>query len=102
MTKKITLPTPKLRSAKAVQKAEDALGMALWYGRKMDAEYYRKTGTPAHIIKGMLEAKKIAEKRYGKKELESHMASDWHWGYLSGKISALRWALGDNWDCLDS
>lgn len=27
---------------------------------------------------------------------------DWHWGFVNGKLSALRWALGDEWDFLDT
>jgi hypothetical protein len=26
----------------------------------------------------------------------------WSWGFLSGKVSAIRWVLGDDWDVLDS
>ncbi len=28
--------------------------------------------------------------------------SDFHWGMLSGKLSTLRWVMGDEWDNLDS
>jgi hypothetical protein len=31
-----------------------------------------------------------------------NIKSDWHWGFVSGKLLALRWVLGDEWDMLDT
>jgi len=28
--------------------------------------------------------------------------SEFEWGMINGKLSALRWALGDEWDFLDT
>ena len=68
----------------------------------MPPEHYRKGGTPEHIIEGMLKSMKKAEKKYGKQSLMENMKSDWDWGYLSGKVSAIRWVLGLDWDVLDT
>jgi hypothetical protein len=42
------------------------------------------------------------EEQYGEEELAKDVASDWDWGFLSGKVSAIRWVLGFDWDMLDS
>jgi len=68
----------------------------------MPADSYRRDGTPEDIIRGMVKAMRKAEKRLGKKSLMANMASDWDWGFLSGKLSVVRWVLGDDWDMLDT
>ena len=42
------------------------------------------------------------EEKYGVAELDKNVESDWAWGFLSGKVSAIRWVLGDEWDMVDS
>jgi hypothetical protein len=39
------------------------------------------------------------EKKYGKRNL---LVDDFGWGMFNGKLSALRWVLGDDWDMLDT
>ena len=56
-----------IRSAKEILTAEEEVMIKVWYGRKGTAETYRKQGTPEYIIKGMLKAKREAEKRFGKR-----------------------------------
>jgi hypothetical protein len=49
---------------------------------------------------GAMEAAREVERRYGKKELGPW--NDFEWGMINGKLSALRWVLGDEWDMLDT
>jgi hypothetical protein len=54
------------------------------------------------IKKGMLAAMRRAEAKYGKKKIRNSYKDDFGWGMLNGKLSALRWVLGDDWDILDT
>jgi len=100
LQRKYDLTDMPIRSVKEILAAEDEFFTKVWYGRKAPAERYRSQGTPEYIIKGMLKAKRAAEKRFGKKNLGPW--NDFEWGMLSGKLSALRWVLGDDWDMLDT
>jgi hypothetical protein len=100
LQRKYNLADIPLRSVKAILQAEDEFFTKVWYGRKRSAAAYRAEGTPEDIIKGMLHAKREAEKRFGKRNLGPW--DDFEWGMLSGKLSALRWVLGYDWDMLDT
>ena len=52
------------------------------------------------IWKGARKAAQGVEKKYGLKNLGPW--DDFEWGMLNGKLSALRWVLGDDWDMLDT
>jgi hypothetical protein len=73
-----------------------------WYGRSMrhDPVEMRASGTPDDIIAGMLPARQAIEENYGAENLGPY--SDFEWGMINGKLSALRWTLGDEWDFLDT
>ena len=52
------------------------------------------------IWEGALKAAARTEKKYGKRNLGPW--TDFEWGMINGKLSALRWVLGDEWDMLDT
>ncbi|OGO81354.1 MAG: hypothetical protein A2Y21_07530 [Clostridiales bacterium GWC2_40_7] len=52
------------------------------------------------IWEGALKAAAEVEKRFGKKNLGPW--DDFEWGMINGKLSALRWVQGDEWDMLDT
>lgn len=52
------------------------------------------------IWEGARKSARKVEKRYGLKTLGPW--DDFEWGMMNGKLSALRWVLGDEWDNLDT
>jgi hypothetical protein len=52
------------------------------------------------IWDGARRSAKRVEKRYGLDNLGPW--DDFEWGMINGKLSALRWVLGDEWDMLDT
>lgn len=52
------------------------------------------------VWEGALKAAAKVEQKYGLKNLGPW--DDFEWGMLNGKLSALRWVLGDEWDMLDT
>lgn len=99
----------------------DRLTTQVWLNRHKGREYQVETGktkiatrdewnkTPnkstydmivEDIWKGALKAAKKAEKELGPENIGPY--DDFEWGMLSGKLSALRWAMGDEWDNLDT
>ena len=102
LQRKYNLTDAPIRSVKQILAVENELFTRVWYGRKMPATFYREKGTSEDVIRGMLKGKREAEKRFGKKTLMKNVSSDWKWGFVSGKLSAIRWVLGDEWDMLDT
>ena len=100
LLRKYDLADTPIRSVKQLLAAEDEFFDKVWYGRSGTAKAERARGTPEDIIKGMLKSQRAVEKRFGKKNLGPW--NDFEWGMLSGKLSALRWVLGYDWDFLDT
>jgi hypothetical protein len=108
------------RALSDLLEAEDKLITQIWYGRKwgiIDAvESGRSKKVPKavweaasreeqrgmivdEIWNGMIAAMKQAEEQFPD---ELGPWTDFEWGMLSGKLSAIRWVLGDEWDMLDT
>jgi hypothetical protein len=107
------------RGLHEILKAEDLLFHQVWYNRHWNmraeieggkivivdkATYPRKPGERETITRATLKlaiaAAKRTERKYGKKNLGPW--DDFEWGMINGKLSALRWLLGDEWDMLDT
>jgi hypothetical protein len=52
------------------------------------------------VWEGAEKSARRVEAKYGLEELGPW--TDFEWGMISGKLSALRWVLGDEWDMLDT
>ena len=100
--------------------AENLLFRQVWYNRHMNLRFRVKSGDVRIITKeefdkldgyhpevvvdtiwqGALKAAKKTENEVGRELL-----GPWHdfeWGMINGKLSAIRWVLGDEWDMLDT
>ena len=92
-----------IRSVKAILKAEEEFFYRVWYDRKLmlleRIRERRETISP-ELKKGMLQGMRYTEKKYGKRTLGPY--DKFQWGMINGKLSALRWVLGDDWDMLDT
>ena len=95
--------TEEVRTLKEVLEAENMFLDKIWFDRHLSLEYRIEQGIEdvnPEIWKGAMEsARKVIEK-YGEENLGPY--SDFEWGMLNGKLSALRWVLGYEWDMLDT
>jgi hypothetical protein len=111
--------TQEPRGLTEILEAEGLLFNQVWYNRHWNLRigvqdgtvkvveketYPRPRGAPEtvqrDVWKRALEAARKVERRYGKKNLGPW--ADFEWGMINGKLSALRWVLGDEWDMLDT
>jgi len=109
------------RQLSELLEAENKLTTQIWYGRKwsiidrvesgeekiVPKEVWDQATPEARrnlivdtIWEGMNAAMKSAEEEFGADELGPW--TDFEWGMLNGKLSAIRWVLGDEWDMLDT
>lgn len=111
--------TQEPRGLTEILEATDLLFHQVWYNRHwnlrigveggriklVDKEVYPRPRGARETIRrdvweGALKAAREVERRYGKNNLGPW--DDVEWGMVNGKLSALRWALGDEWDMLDT
>lgn len=92
-----------VRTLEDVLEAENMFFDKIWFDRHLSLEYRIEQGmedvNPEIWQGAMKSARKVIEK-YGEENLGPY--SDFEWGMLNGKLSALRWVLGDEWDMLDT
>jgi hypothetical protein len=102
-----------------ILEAMDLLFHQVWYNRHLNTRFRIKKGqikiveqetfpvkdhrtrpVQRKTWEAALKAAARVEKKYGQENLGPW--DDFEWGMLNGKLSALRWALGDEWDMLDT
>lgn len=101
------------RTLTEILQAEDELITKVWYNRHQirkekidkgiisiieDKDFKPKTAQDTitkSIWNGAKRSARKVEKRFGKENLSW---DDFEWGMLNGKLSALRWMLGEDWD----
>lgn len=91
------------RNEKEILDALEILFDKIWYDRHQVVKSNIKKNKKKinqEIWKEALNTEKNILKKYGKRELGPW--SDFEWGMLNGKLSALRWVLKEEWDMLDS
>jgi len=80
----------------------DEMLQKIWYNRHMNLRYKIEAEgeyVDPEIWKGALASAKKVEEKFG---VDNLSFDDFEWGMLNGKVSALRWVLGDEWDMLDT
>lgn len=95
--------TSALRPVSEIIAVENQLFDRLWYGRSEAAVGNERPASYSVEIweKAQAAARRI-EGQYGAELLRKETETQFDWGMLSGKISAIRWVLGAEWDLLDS
>ncbi|EMA4503713.1 DUF4935 domain-containing protein [Enterobacter hormaechei] len=86
----------------------------VWYNRHKYREYKIEIGDISIIPKGdarhgnnvihedIWERAKLAAEKVEEQYEDTGPWDDFEWGMINGKLSALRWVLGDEWDMLDT
>ena len=75
----------------------------IWFDRHLSLRYRVERGVETvdpQIWAGALKSAEKVIRKYGEENLGPY--SDFEWGMLNGKLSALRWVLGEEWDMLDT
>jgi hypothetical protein len=87
------------RNYEEIRAAEEEMFDRVWYDRSMQHEHDEGRDVDAlRQIAGPARAR--IEAKYGVENLGPY--TDFDWGMLNGKMSALRWVMGSEWDFLDT
>lgn len=102
------------RGLREILDSMDELVDKIWYNRHQNlmcrledgeieivpegTERYGSDVIHEHILKGAIQSAERVEEKYE----DTGPWTDFEWGMINGKLSALRWVLGDDWDMLDT
>lgn len=93
------------RSEQEITSSIDEIWDKIWYNRHLNFRYsveMKGEKVDPSVWKIALEAGERVRQKYRGREDELGPWSDFEWGMLNGKLSALRWVLGEEWDFLDT
>jgi len=94
------------RTLAEIVEAEQEFFDRVWYVRSVVHSDEDKPDLPEGIRAGMMAARERVEAKYGRDELWKPIGPGrdkaWDYGFINGKLSALRWVLGSEWDYLDT
>lgn len=104
LLRKFLVAEPGLRTQSEILEAEQEFYDRIWHNRKV--AYVARGGNPKdglspEVLARVEAAMREIEDRYGGEDAVTP-EDDFEWGMWSGKLSALRWVLGDEWDMLDT
>lgn len=91
------------RSMEEVAEVVEEFVEKIWFDRHLSLRYRVEQGIETvspKIWAGALKSAERVIRKYGEENLGPY--SDFEWGMLNGKLSALRWVLGEEWDMLDT
>ncbi|MFD7757921.1 PIN domain-containing protein [Streptomyces sp. NPDC059757] len=91
------------RSLAEIVAAHEEYFDKIWYGRSLIREDEGGEINPEFsdsLKRSVRSARTRIEEKYGIDSLPP--VNDWEWGFMHGKLSALRWILGEEWDFLDT
>ena len=106
--------TEETRGLREILNVMDELVDQVWYNRHQNLIYSINEGEIEIVPKGterygnhvihkdILDSAIKSAERVEKRYEDVGPWSDFEWGMINGKLSALRWVLGDEWDMLDT
>ncbi|MFH0517239.1 PIN domain-containing protein [Streptomyces sp. M41] len=104
LTEEVELVQAETRPLAEILKAENEYFEKVWYVRKLilreNIEDGRHEPLSVELEGQMNAAMRDIEQRYSEDDIGPW--DDWGWGFVHGKLSALRWVLGEEWDFLDT
>jgi len=90
------------RTLAEIHEAEHEFFDRIWYERHLMFRMRHEAGDSTKPDSAYRMALKAAERAVERRPDLRPTESDFEWGMWNGKLSALRWVLGDEWDFLDT
>ena len=87
------------RNWEEIRSAEEEFFDRVWYDRSRGGES-NEADLPEDIGSGAARGRARVEAKYGAENLGPY--TEFEWGMINGKLSALRWVTGSEWDFLDT